>query len=94
MSPSIYKSVLFPSFILFSLLDLHVAEAQSTVLWEEPQQPSDAQFNFGSWEPGPTAAPMGNLELFKRQNPLSVCGFVSGYISQHNVSNGAHSSNR
>lgn len=81
MSPSIYKSLLFPSFILFNLLNLHVAKAQSTELWEEPQQPSDAQFNFGSWEPGPTAAPMGNLELFKRQNSLSVCGFVSGQLS-------------
>jgi hypothetical protein len=93
MSPSIYKSLLFHSFVLFSLLDFHVAEAQSTVLWEEPQQPSDAQFNFGSWEPGPTEAPMGNLEIFKRQNPSTVCGFISGDTSQH-ISNGVHSSNR
>jgi hypothetical protein len=56
-----------------------VVEAQAT-LWKEPQQPNDTQFDFDPWEQEPAAAPVVNLELFKRQDlvPLSVCGYISG----------------
>jgi hypothetical protein len=63
--------------LIFCLAYLQIAYAW---LWDGPQETSAAPLEIGSWRPEPTEAPLGNLELFKRQNSIgtSVCGYVSG----------------
>jgi hypothetical protein len=63
--------------IVLSLFNLKAVTAGS---WKGPQQTNDAPFLDDALQPGPTAAPMGDLELFKRQNApgSSVCGYISG----------------
>ncbi len=48
--------------------------------WKEPGKTSNAAFVKHALQPVPTVAPIGNLELFRRQNVpgTSVCGYISG----------------
>jgi len=54
--------------------------------WNWPEQTSDAHLDH-ALQPGPTAAPMDHLELFKRQNApgSSVCGYISGALCQYKL---------
>jgi hypothetical protein len=50
--------------------------------WNGPERTSDANLLGHTLQPGPTAAPMDHLELFKRQNApgSSVCGYINGAL--------------
>ncbi|KAE9379857.1 hypothetical protein N431DRAFT_448695 [Stipitochalara longipes BDJ] len=62
------------------LVQLQMAHAW---LWDGPQETSTVPLNIGSWILEPTAAPIGDLELFKRQNQLvtSICGYISSELN-------------
>jgi len=67
--------------MLLWLAHLRLAHAW---LWDGPQQTSNAPPGTATWRLEPTAAPIGDLELFKRQNSIgtSVCSYVSGDLCE------------
>jgi hypothetical protein len=66
--------------MLSCLILFQICIAAQATLWNGPQQTADEILGVDIFNPEPTAAPLGDIELFKRQNSpgTSVCGYVSG----------------
>jgi len=65
--------------LLLILADFQLAHAW---LWDGPQE--TGTLDIGTWRIEPTGAPMGDLELLKRQSVIgtSTCGYISGELSE------------